>query len=164
MKSPRFAVSILAVLFAFLAPLFPYQSPKGTTPPAKKTTPPVKTPAKAPTKAAPATASKAAPKGGATTAASAPKGRQRKPVPRRPPVQNAPTPDRVKEIQEALAGHGYTTPVDGVWGKETEVAMAKFQEDQNLEGRGKLTALSLIALGLGPQKDPAAPKPVPEKE
>ena len=90
-------------------------------------------------------------------------GRQRKPVVRRPPVQAVPAPDRVKEIQEALAGHGYTTPVDGVWGKETETAMAKFQQDQNLEGKGKLTALSLIALGLGPQKDPAA-KPVPEKD
>ena len=125
---------------------------------------PVKALAKAAPRAAPKTASKAAPKGGAKIVAVAPRGRQRKPVVvRRPPVQAVPSPDRVKEIQEALAGHGYTTPVDGVWGKETETAMAKFQQDQNLEGRGKLTALSLIALGLGPQKESAA-KPEPEKD
>ena len=32
-------------------------------------------------------------------------------------------------------------------------AMKRFQKDQNLEPSGKLTSLSLIALGLGPKQD-----------
>jgi peptidoglycan hydrolase-like protein with peptidoglycan-binding domain len=77
------------------------------------------------------------------------------------PGQSAPTPDRIREIQQALIDRGYATPVDGSWSKDTEAAMAKFQADQNLEGKGKLNSLSIIALGLGPKHDsnpePTAP-------
>jgi hypothetical protein len=39
--------------------------------------------------------------------------------------------------------------------------LKKFQAEQNLESSGKINSLSLIALGLGPKRDPspAAPKP-----
>jgi len=71
--------------------------------------------------------------------------------------QTAPTPDRYKEIQGALASRGYLegTPT-GVWDSQSTEALRRFQKDQNLEPNGKLNSLSLIALGLG-AKRPAAP-------
>jgi peptidoglycan hydrolase-like protein with peptidoglycan-binding domain len=69
--------------------------------------------------------------------------------------QSAPTPDRYMQIQQALADKGYYTgPVNGVWGADSVAALKKFQEDQNLTVDGKLGSLSLIALGLGPQREP----------
>lgn len=115
------------------------KSPSTTAPPAKKS-------------AAPAKKSSAAPRKGS---------RKRSTAARSSPSQAAPTPDRIREIQQALAGRGYETPVNGTWGKESEAALAKFQTDQNLDGKGKLNSLSIIALGLGPKHDsnpePATP-------
>jgi peptidoglycan hydrolase-like protein with peptidoglycan-binding domain len=66
-----------------------------------------------------------------------------------------PTADRYKEIQQALTDRGYASgPVDGVWGPEWVNSLKKFQVDQNLDPDGKLGALSLIALGLGPKRQP----------
>jgi hypothetical protein len=71
------------------------------------------------------------------------------------PVQRsqlAPTPDRYREIQQALATKGYLkTEPTGVWDADTQEAMRRFQADQKLEETGKINALSLISLGLGPQ-------------
>ena len=166
MKSPRLAILILAVPASFFITFLSAAPPSTTPTTTKKTTtgkapvqqaPAKKTVAaaapKAPAKAAPKAAAKAPAKGAATTAAAARHARQRQPVVRYTPVQMSPAPDRVKEIQQALIEHGYQAPVDGVWGKETESAMAKFQQDQKIEGGGKLTSLSLIALGLGPKKE-----------
>jgi Putative peptidoglycan binding domain len=78
----------------------------------------------------------------------------RQPVNRysRPQVQQAPTADRYREIQDALAAKGYLkTPPTGVWDKDSIDAMTRFQQDQKLEPTGKLTARSLGALGLGPK-------------
>ena len=59
------------------------------------------------------------------------------------------------QIQQALADKGYSTgPVNGAWGPESVEALKKFQQDQNLAVDGKLGALSLIALGLGPKREP----------
>jgi hypothetical protein len=71
------------------------------------------------------------------------------------PSQGNPTSTRYMEIQEALASRGYlkTTP-SGVWDQDSVAAMKSFQADQKLATTGKLTSLSLIALGLGPK--PAA--------
>jgi peptidoglycan hydrolase-like protein with peptidoglycan-binding domain len=70
------------------------------------------------------------------------------------PRQSAPTPERYRQIQQALAEKGYDPgPVDGQWGPEWVEALKKFQSEQNLTPDGKLGALSLIALGLGPQHD-----------
>jgi len=81
------------------------------------------------------------------------------------PRQSAPTPERYREIQQALVDKGYEAgAVDGVWGPEWVDALKRFQGEQNLSVDGKLGSLSLIALGLGPKRDEAsylAAKPDP---
>jgi hypothetical protein len=78
--------------------------------------------------------------------------------------QLAPTPQRYKEIQDALAAKGYLKPedADGTWNQASMDAMKKFQAGQNLDSSGKINSLSLIALGLGPKRETAAPKPPAE--
>lgn len=83
--------------------------------------------------------------------------------------QLAPTPDRYREIQRALADRGYLkSEPDGKWDQGSVDALRRFQQEQNLEPTGKINSLSLIALGLGPKYDttakavpPAAPRPTP---
>jgi peptidoglycan hydrolase-like protein with peptidoglycan-binding domain len=71
--------------------------------------------------------------------------------------QTAPTPDRYREIQEALASRGYLSSEDanGTWGASSTEALKRFQAEQSLESSGKIDSLSLIALGLGPKHDSA---------
>ena len=78
--------------------------------------------------------------------------------------QVAPTPQRYKEIQDALAAKGYLKPEDatGTWTPASVDALKKFQAGQNLDSTGKINSLSLIALGLGPRRETAAPKPPAE--
>jgi peptidoglycan hydrolase-like protein with peptidoglycan-binding domain len=79
----------------------------------------------------------------------------------------APTTDRYREIQQALAAKGYLKPEDatGVWNQNSVDALKRFQAEQKIESTGKINSLSLIALGLGPKhetasaKPPAAPQP-----
>ena len=91
--------------------------------------------------------------------------RARKPV---RVTQQAPSLERYTEIQQALAAKGYYSgPVTGAWGADSVDALKRFQQDQNLNPDGKLGALSIIALGLGPKRDPASalagkPQPPPE--
>jgi len=67
--------------------------------------------------------------------------------------QQAPTRDRYKEIQQALASKGYLhSEPNGEWGSESADALKRFQSDQNLMPDGKINSLSLIALGLGPKR------------
>jgi hypothetical protein len=78
--------------------------------------------------------------------------------------QAAPTPDRYKQIQEALAAKGYLNgEPSGVWNGQSTEALRRFQSDQNLEPSGKLNSLSLIALGLGPKRDNAPVPPPPPR-
>lgn len=68
--------------------------------------------------------------------------------------QLSPTPDRYKEIQKALADRGYLkNEPTGTWDSASQEAMRKFQNDQKLDPSGKITAASLIALGLGPKTE-----------
>jgi len=81
--------------------------------------------------------------------------------------QLSPSPDRYREIQASLAAKGFLKPEDatGSWNQASTDALKKFQEEQNLESNGKINSLSLIALGLGPRRDPApatSPKPPPQ--
>jgi peptidoglycan hydrolase-like protein with peptidoglycan-binding domain len=71
--------------------------------------------------------------------------------------QLAPTPDRYREIQTALASRGYlgSEEVTGAWSQSSADALKRFQSEQNIESTGKINSLSLIALGLGPRRDPA---------
>jgi peptidoglycan hydrolase-like protein with peptidoglycan-binding domain len=76
--------------------------------------------------------------------------------------QKAPTPDRISQIQEALAKEGSlaNTP-NGKWDDATVEAMRKFQGAHGLNPSGKLDALTLEKLGLGSQTagvaEPVAP-------
>jgi len=75
----------------------------------------------------------------------------------KPAGQRNPTPERYREIQEALIAKGYLKgPATGQWGSESIEAMKRFQADQKLDADGKIEALTLIALGLGPKNSPIA--------
>jgi Putative peptidoglycan binding domain len=68
------------------------------------------------------------------------------------PHQSGPTPERYREIQQALVEKGYLkSEPDGVWDAQSTDALRQFQTDQKLTPTGKITAASLIALGLGPK-------------
>jgi peptidoglycan hydrolase-like protein with peptidoglycan-binding domain len=87
--------------------------------------------------------------------------------------QQAPTADRYKEIQQALASKGYFHgEPNGQWGSESADALKSFQADQSLMPDGKINSLSLIALGLGPKRltaksetaaPPSATSPAPPR-
>src|SRR5919108_2276040 len=69
---------------------------------------------------------------------------------RRDRGQKDPTPDRITEIQQALAKNGsYTGNPNGKWDDSTQEALRKFQEAHGLNPTGKLDARSLQQLGLG---------------
>lgn len=69
---------------------------------------------------------------------------------RRERGQKAPTPERISEIQQALAKDGsYTGTPNGNWDDSTQDALRKFQEAHGLTPTGKLDARSLQRLGLG---------------
>jgi hypothetical protein len=75
--------------------------------------------------------------------------------------QQNPTPERYKEIQQALADKGYLkSEPSGVWDADSADAMQRFQADQKLTPTGKITAPSLIGLGLG-GKSAGAPEAAP---
>jgi hypothetical protein len=68
-----------------------------------------------------------------------------------------PSVERYKEIQQALADKGYfKSEPDGTWGSASIDALKRFQHDQKLAEDGKIGSLSLIALGLGPKREPVA--------
>jgi peptidoglycan hydrolase-like protein with peptidoglycan-binding domain len=76
-----------------------------------------------------------------------------------PPRQAQPSTERYIEIQQALAAKGYYTgEINGVWDADCVAALKRFQAEQNLTPDGKLGALSLIALGLGPKREPLPPQ------
>jgi hypothetical protein len=71
-----------------------------------------------------------------------------------PSYQLHPDAVRYRQIQQALAGKGYFKgDVNGVWGPDSESALQRFQTDRKLPNDGHISALSLIALGLGPKHD-----------
>ncbi|MCS7024522.1 MAG: peptidoglycan-binding protein [Bryobacteraceae bacterium] len=72
-------------------------------------------------------------------------------------VQQQPTPERYREIQQALIDRGYLQgEATGHWNQDCTEALRRFQRDQKLEASGKLDSLSLIALGLGPKRTTSA--------
>jgi peptidoglycan hydrolase-like protein with peptidoglycan-binding domain len=81
--------------------------------------------------------------------------------------QRLPEPDRIKEIQSALASRGYDVSPTGVWDSRSIAAVKQFQEANNINnftGKGKLDSLTLIALGLGPNHGAQAQEPKPNTE
>jgi peptidoglycan hydrolase-like protein with peptidoglycan-binding domain len=90
---------------------------------------------------------------------------------KRPPVTahhyapQQPSVERYKAIQQALATKGYfKTEPDGTWGPASIDALKRFQHDEHLVEDGKIGSLSLIALGLGPKREPPEPVKTVEPE
>ena len=77
--------------------------------------------------------------------------------------QAAPTPERITEIQEALAKKGALDGAPtGKWDDSTMAAVRNFQSSNGLNPSGKLDALTLQKLGLGSETAGlAAPTPPP---
>jgi peptidoglycan hydrolase-like protein with peptidoglycan-binding domain len=76
--------------------------------------------------------------------------------------QKAPAPERISQIQEALAKDGsFANAPNGKWDDATVEAMRKFQGSHGLNPSGKLDARTLEKLGLGSQTagvaEPVAP-------
>jgi peptidoglycan hydrolase-like protein with peptidoglycan-binding domain len=84
---------------------------------------------------------------------------------KREPTQKVPTPERISEIQSALAHNGYYQGApNGKWDSNTISAMQKFQSDNGLSNSGKIDAPSLQKLGLGSGTAGVdAPKPITPK-
>jgi len=80
---------------------------------------------------------------------------------KRQPGQKAPAPERISEIQQALAKDGsFSGTPNGKWDDSTIGAMRKFQSAHGLNPSGKLDAPTLQKLGLGSQTaGVAAPMP-----
>jgi peptidoglycan hydrolase-like protein with peptidoglycan-binding domain len=76
--------------------------------------------------------------------------------------QQAPTADRISEIQTALSKDGsYTGTPSGKWDESTVSAMRNFQTTHGLNPSGKLDAPTLQKLGLGSQTAGVAAPIVP---
>ena len=106
---------------------------------------------KAPTKAASRSSQK-------TSAAKKTSGKHRGSTRSRAQGQQAPTPDRIKEIQAALARAGYyQAEPTGKWDATTSEAMRRFQDANGLKPTGKIGARSLQLLGLGSEVAGLAP-------
>lgn len=144
---------------------------KATAPaPATKSKAPAgKSQAKAAVPQAPTKSAKAPAKSGAGTKSATARRPQtrRGVVTQRRQSQQVPGSERVREIQQALADRGYALEPSGVWGSDSVEALKKFQTDQNinnLTGRGRLDPLTLIALGLGPKREPSQRDASPEQK
>jgi len=69
--------------------------------------------------------------------------------------QQRPTPERYREIEEALASRGYLSDEPaGKWTAASVEALRNFQSDNELPATGRIDSLSLIQLGLGPKHNP----------
>jgi peptidoglycan hydrolase-like protein with peptidoglycan-binding domain len=83
-------------------------------------------------------------------------------ITRRERGQKAPAPERISEIQSALAKDGsFSGKPSGKWDSDTIDAMKKFQESHGLNPSGKLDAKTLQKLGLGSQTAGLAPPMAP---
>jgi peptidoglycan hydrolase-like protein with peptidoglycan-binding domain len=114
-----------------------------------------------------ATKAKTAPKTSTTAAATkrTATSKSKRPAVARHYAPQQPSQERYKEIQQALASKGYfRTEPDGAWGPASIDALRRFQHDQNLVEDGKIGSLSLIALGLGPKREPPEPVKTVEPE
>lgn len=102
--------------------------------------------------AAKTTATKKAPSGTAAQKSGTKKSKSKKIASSTRSAQQHPTQERYQQIQQALVDRGYMEVADGNWTAGSVEALKKFQHDQELNPDGKLGALSLMALGLGPRR------------
>jgi peptidoglycan lytic transglycosylase len=81
---------------------------------------------------------------------------------RGPSYQLHPDPERYQQIQQALRDRGYFNgAVNGQWGDDSTDALKRFQAGQKLPDDGKISALTLTALGLGPRHDGSSASAMP---
>ena len=74
--------------------------------------------------------------------------------------QQRPAPERIQEIERALVEKGYLAgEPDGNWDQASTDALRRFQQSQNLYADGRLSSMSLIALGLGSRQNGVIPAP-----
>lgn len=79
-----------------------------------------------------------------------------------PSYQMHPEPGRYTEIQKALTDRGYFHgEANGEWKDDSVDALKRFQADQKLPDDGKISALTLTGLGLGPHHDGSTAATVP---
>lgn len=79
-----------------------------------------------------------------------------------PTYQLHPDAQRYTQIQQALSDRGYFKgQPNGEWNDDSVDALKRFQTDQKLESDGKINALSLTGLGLGPKHDGSTASSVP---
>jgi peptidoglycan hydrolase-like protein with peptidoglycan-binding domain len=77
-------------------------------------------------------------------------------------AQQAPSADRIRSIQAALAQAGvYSGNPTGKWDAASIAAMKRFQESRGLAPTGKIDARSLQALGLGSEVAGKSPPRAP---
>ncbi len=154
-----------ALTLAQTAPVRPTAAPSTRTKPTIRRTPSPK-----PTSVRPSRAQSAAVKPAASQASRA------KPAPNRKrsvrpsrkaagrsvPSQARPTPERYREIQAALIERGFLSgEASGQWDESSVDALKQFERSQKLSPDGKIDALALIALGLGPRRDAPIVNPGP---
>jgi peptidoglycan hydrolase-like protein with peptidoglycan-binding domain len=105
-------------------------------------------PAKSPARLGGQPAKSAASKNQTSTAKKPAK--SKRPVARRSRGQSAPTAERIREVQSALAGAGfYPGEPTGKWDASSADALKRFQQANALTPTGKLDARTLQKLGLG---------------
>ena len=86
-------------------------------------------------------------------------------APPAPTFQTHPDSDRYVEIQKALADRGYFKgEPNGVWGDDSVDALRRYQAGASLPDDGKISALTLTGLGLGPRHDGSTASTVPAPE
>ena len=151
---------MLTLMAMALVPL--RAAPQTTRPPVKKTTAAVRKTSTKPTTTAHPVVAHSAVRGHSAYASSVgrtTRTRSGRPVratkaSAAPTYQLHPDPDRYIAIQKALADSGYFKgEPNGQWGDDSVDAMRRFQADQKIDNDGKIDALSLIGLGLGPRHD-----------
>jgi peptidoglycan hydrolase-like protein with peptidoglycan-binding domain len=79
-----------------------------------------------------------------------------------PSYQTHPDTERYQQIQQALAQKGYFKgEANGTWGDDSVSALKQYQTESKIPNDGKISALSLIGLGLGPNRETPAEKSDP---
>ncbi len=66
-------------------------------------------------------------------------------------VPSSLSPDAIRAVQDRLKQlNFYSGGVDGMWGAETQAAIARFQQGRGLQANGQLNPATISALGLNP--------------
>lgn len=62
----------------------------------------------------------------------------------------------IRQVQQQLQQQGYDVgQVDGVWGPQSQQALASFQRDQNIQATGRPDQQTMAALGVEPDSQQA---------